>query len=389
MKLYWDPHENETEIATKNIVFPMVKAYFINIGSMVAGVIVQKFLQTYLPKYHSVTKLKVMGPILGVSVLLIGGISGIILIDAQDYFTKWEVWLAAIMQPLIGCFLGVSSGYIFGFIFQKIGVFNQKKNETFHQELISLGLVVACQNPQYALGHAVNNSLIQAAHVYPIVYAICQILELVLAVFLKISYDFVCTCWIKREVKEDFRGYSKFGDYVERNISFYRTPDREVFQNRNGVFGLQENTIDASTGEVVREKVKKTLSDSFGRSENLGRSDKNDSRVENEKVTGLSFAKIDEEISGFTIFSSNQLPKCLETSFEVNPTARKDSIELSEGTSKFKKVLRATVSDSNNRVNIKNISFTRRISVIDGAHRKYTITSLQETNLPDSVVLDW
>ena len=58
MKLYWDPHENETEIATKNIVFPMVKAYFINIGSMVAGVIVQKFLQTYLPKYHSGRNLK-------------------------------------------------------------------------------------------------------------------------------------------------------------------------------------------------------------------------------------------------------------------------------------------------------------------------------------------
>ena len=369
MKLYWDPHENE-EILTKNIVFPMVKAYFINIGSMLIGVLVQTFLQNYFPKYHSVTKLKKIGPILGVSVLLIGGIAGILLIDAQEYFSKWEVWVAGIIQPLIGCILGVLSGYLFAFIFQKIGIYNQDENEQFNQEIISLGLVISCQNPQYALGHAVNNKMIQAAHVYPIIYAICQILELVFSVLLKICYDFVCTCWIKREVKQDFKSYSNFGGYVERQISFYRTPDRDAWKN-NEAFGLQENTIDVLTGELIREKVKKTLSDSFGRSENLGRR-----RIElpeiDKKVTGLSFSKIEEtehniKIDGLELMKEN-------------------SVELTQGTSKFKKKLRSTVSDS--KPHVKNISFSN-VSVIEGANQKYTITSLQETVLPSKVTFDW
>ena len=233
INIYW--HDHQEHITVTSIIYPMLKAYFINIGSMIGGVIVSLVLQNFLPKWHSVTKLKKIGPVLGTSVLMIGGVSGVILLDGTPYYLMWELWLAAIIQPLIGAIIGILSGYVFGYIFHRTKV------PQFNQEIISLALVIACQNPQYALGSTVNNQNIQESHVYPIMYALCQACELVLAVFFKKLYDWISSAFIKKEVAQEISNYyvNPGGGYIERQISFYDTPEREASRE---AFGLQENT---------------------------------------------------------------------------------------------------------------------------------------------------
>ena len=241
-------------------IVPLIKAYATNIGCMFGGIIIAKILQTFAPNYHSVSKLKKIGPVVGVFVLIIGGVTGLLLIqNSVDFMKDYKMWISGIFHPIIGYCVGYTFGifmfaifryrpkesrkrylfYYFKYLFFKYeNSEKRKKMDKQYRELMTLGLVCAIQNPQYAIGATINNDSIDYYFVYPLIYGLCQILELSIIMGIMRIYRY-------RRAKLE----TKSADFT-----FDYEPDESYYEEADGV---QRNTIDPRTGAMLRDKTKR------------------------------------------------------------------------------------------------------------------------------------